>query len=166
MILPFMAKGKIWVRGVVLGYWRKGVIFHKDGTISSILDYFVNIYVDNCSVSLWTGKSYSVYCMCDLIQTMFGRKRFVKQLGILFPLGFESICFSLFGLSGSFFFFLANEKQDWIFRIRFLDFSWYENEICKYVCQQCEIIVRINHWQKLTNSYEFWFVWHLILWFF
>lgn len=36
----------------MLGYWRKGVVFHKDGTISSILDYFVNIYVDNCSVSL------------------------------------------------------------------------------------------------------------------
>lgn len=111
MLLPFMPKGKIWARGVVLGYWRKGVVFHKDGTISSILDYFVNIYVDNCSVSLWTGKSYSVNCMYDLIQTMFGRKRFVKQLCILASFGVRINLFFTFWVVWFYFFFCQMRNQ-------------------------------------------------------
>lgn len=150
----------------MLGYWRKGVIFHKDGTISSILDYFVNIYVDNCSVSLWTGKSYSVYCMCDLIQTMFGRKRFVKQPGILFPLGFESICFSLFGLSGSFFFFWQMRNK-----IGFSGFDFWilvdmRTKSANMCANNVKLLWELIIGKKITTSYEFWFVWHLIHWFF
>lgn len=163
MLLPFMPKGKIWARGVVLGYWRKGDVFHKDGTITSILDYFVNIYVDNC-LSLWTGKSYSVNCMCDLIQTMFGRKRFVKQLCILASFGVRINLFFTFWVICFFFCQMRNQ-------IGFSGFDFWilvdmRTKSAKICANNVKLLWELIIGKKSQIVTEFWLVWHLIHWFF